>query len=199
MATTDKANKETAKSEIRINFATLFSTVFTGFTTQAELSTAANVIREQLVNAVKARQEEIANGVKTTDAETDTTNKTAPESKKSEVEKAKEVAKKLKETKGKAKGAAKPKEEQKAEEKTIVSLTDKEAIKKLNLKFEPYKGCWVLYGDTKPISNILKDQLYGSYNSRLKIEGEKGWLFRNARAQEVADALGIKVTVPKAS
>lgn len=86
-----------------------------------------------------------------------------------------------------------------------IAITDKEAIKKLNLKFCKYSDyCWVLYGDTKPLKTAL-GKLHGSFNSAFKdpdgsitgTPGQRfaGWRWRNDDVPEVAKALGIDVKI----
>lgn len=188
-------------STINIEVKNNFATVFANLNTQEELSAVANAIREQLINAVNTRKNEITAGTKTVSVEVSVNTpavEVAPEktpSKKSVTAAAKEAAAKMKKEKGDKK--SEKKEESKSSSKSVdttISITDTKAIKELGLKFEKYSDkCWVLRGDTKPLRKTLKDEYKGVFNSRLS--GGEGWVFRNERAQELAKALGMKVKI----
>lgn len=75
-----------------------------------------------------------------------------------------------------------------------LSLKDGAELKKLKLTFSKYNDkCWVLRGDTKPIKDTICENFKGVYNSNLRDGG--GIIVRTTRAQECADALGLKVKV----
>lgn len=157
----------------------LFTSLFAQFNDVEVLRSYANEILNQIKDAFNERAVEISKGAK----------ETAPAAKAEP-----------KPAKGKAKTAekpAKPVEAPKAKtenDDALISVDDKNAIKKLGLKFEKYnEKCWVLRGDTKPLRKVLKEQFKGVYNSRLT--GGEGWVFRTANAQECASALGLKVKV----
>ncbi len=170
---------------IRINFSSVLSSVFAGYTSTEELKSAANAICAQVNEAYQARFVEIANTAKT--ASTPATAPAAP---------AKPEAKAKKEKTAKTKPAEAPKTETKSagDTDTLVAITDLKAIKKLGLTFEKYNDrCWVLRGDTKPLRKILKEQFKGVFNSHLT--GGEGWVIKTANAQECATALGLKAKV----
>lgn len=174
---------------IRINFSSVLSSVFAGYTSTEELKSAANAIFAQVNEAYQARFVEIANTAKT--ASTPATAPAAP---------AKPEAKAKKEKTAKPKTAEAPKTETKAKSAgdtdTLVAITDLAAIKKLGLTFEKYNDrCWVLRGDTKPLRKILKEQFKGVFNSHLS--GGEGWVIKTANVDECAKALGLKL--PKAA
>ncbi len=172
---------------IRINFSSVLSSVFAGYTSTEELKSAANAICAQVNEAYQARFVEIANTAKT--ASTPATAPAAP---------AKPEAKAKKEKTAKTKPAEAPKTETKSagDTDTLVAITDLKAIKKLGLTFEKYNDrCWVLRGDTKPLRKILKEQFKGVFNSYLS--GGEGWVIKTANVDECAKALGLKL--PKAA
>lgn len=172
---------------IRINFSSVLSSVFAGYTSTEELKSAANAICAQVNEAYQARFVEIANTAKT--ASTPATAPAAP---------AKPEAKAKKEKTAKTKPAEAPKTETKSagDTDTLVAITDLKAIKKLGLTFEKYNDrCWVLRGDTKPLHKILKEQFKGVFNSYLS--GGEGWVIKTANVDECAKALGLKL--PKAA
>lgn len=172
---------------IRINFSSVLSSVFAGYTSTEELKSAANAICAQVNEAYQARFVEIANTAKT--ASTPATAPAAP---------AKPEAKAKKEKTAKTKPAEAPKTETKSagDTDTLVAITDLKAIKKLGLTFEKYNDrCWVLRGDTKPLRKILKEQIKGVFNSHLS--GGEGWVIKTANVEECAKALGLKL--PKAA
>lgn len=177
--------------EVRTNF----TSVFANLKTQQEISDVANAIGRALTEAVKARQQELVNGVKVVNVTAEVVTEAAPQTetakgKKSTAAKAKEVAAKMKTQTE----APKAKAESKTDDDTLIAITDTAAIKKLGLTFEKYnERCWVLRGETKPLRKVLKEQFKGVFNGRLS--GGEGWVFRNENAQECANALGIKVKV----
>lgn len=185
-----------AKNNIEVR--TNFTSALANITTLDELKNVANIIRDQLVNAVNARIDEIAKGTQVLNvvAEVTATPAVQPqtETKKSTTAKAKEVAAKMKAQTTTPKPEPKAKTESKSDDDALIAITDTAAIKKLGLTFEKYNDrCWVLRGETKPLRKVLKEQFKGVFNGRLS--GGEGWVFRNENAQECANALGIKVKV----
>lgn len=195
-----------------INVKCNFTTIFSKFNTENELRSLANIICGQVKEAFEARMAEITATTGddlTVEVEVETTTAAAPavapqpKSKgKGKTAAAKEVAERMKKSKETDKATAKAKAETKAETKAattsdddaLIAITDLAAIKKLGLTFEKYNDrCWVLRGNTKPLRKILKDQFRGVFNSRLT--GGEGWVFKTANAQNVSDALGLKVKV----
>lgn len=188
-------------STINIEVKNNFSTVLSNLNTQEELSAVANAIREQLINAVNTRKNEITAGTKTVSVEISVNTsavEVAPEpvkteSKKSMADSAKEVAAKMKKEKSGKKNEKKnePAPSVKSDD-AIIAITDLDSIKKLNLTWEKYSDkCWVLRGDTKPLRKVLREELRGSYRPNLR--GQSGWAFTIARAKAAAEALGLKL------
>lgn len=89
------------------------------------------------------------------------------------------------------------------EEIPQISISDKSALKGLNLTFHKYNDrCWVLIGDTKCIKEDLKNKLHGLPNTYTDRTGNitgtvnkrfYGYIWRNADVPEVAKILGVKV------
>ena len=158
---------------IQINFSSVLTSVFSGYTSTEELKSAANAICAQVNDAYKARFAEIANKTKT--ASKPATAPAAP---------AKPEAKAKREKTAKTKTAG--------DTDTLVAITDLAAIKKLGLSFVKYNDrCWVLRGETKPLRKILKEQFKGVFNSHLS--GGEGWVIKTVNVDECAKALGIKL------
>ena len=170
---------------IRINFSSVLSSVFAGYTSTEELKSAANAICAQVNEEYQARFAEIVSNPKTTSKPaTVPAVPTKPETK----------AKK--EKTAKTKPAEAPKSETKTktagDTDTLVAITDLASIKKLGLSFVKYNDrCWVLRGETKPLRKILKEQFKGVFNSHLS--GGEGWVIKTANVDECAKALGIKL------
>lgn len=194
------------KTNVTISVENIFSSIFATISTESELRETANSIAKMLKESFAERAKEL----KLTPAKTqaDEPAKAAKATPATKAQKAKEVAKALKQkgkeklqptqpepkAESKATTKAKAKAKKSASDDTIIDISDKKAIKALNLTFEKYnETSWVLYGDTKPLRIALRQQFNGIYCDHLRI-GE-GWCFRNKRAQEVADALGIKVKI----
>lgn len=194
------------KTNVTISVENIFSSIFATISTESELRETANSIAEMLKESFAERAKEL----KLTPAKTqaDEPAKAAKATPATKVQKAKEVAKALKQkgkeklqptqpelkAESKATTKAKAKAKESDSDDTTIDISDKKAIKALNLTFEKYNDkSWVLRGDTKPLRVALRQQFMGCFNSYLK--GGEGWCFRNERAQEVADALGIKVKI----
>lgn len=175
------------KIEISCNF----SSVFAQFTNLEDLQMAANSIVAQLKDAVSLRAEEIqakptaSSVVVSVKGKTRTTTTTA---------KAGTKAKKTAEPTPQPQAKKTAKTKAKAEDDVEIAITDTAAIKKLGLSFEKYNDkSWALYGDTKPLRKVLREQFKGVFNKNLK--GRAGWAFRNENAAECAKALGLKVKI----
>lgn len=79
---------------------------------------------------------------------------------------------------------------EKPEEVPALKLTDKKAIKALDIQLHQYtEKSFAITGDTKPLRNILK-QLKGAFNRNLSV-GE-GWIFSVKYLPEVKAALCMK-------
>lgn len=116
---------------------------------------------------------------------------------KSKMEKAKEIAAKMKqqktEKKSEEKPAAKPaaKKEQKPQATTVTKV-EAEKMAASGLVFQPYnERCWVLRGDTKPFKKMLKEEFKGVFN--MFLTGGEGWVIRNDKVEDCAKALGLNV------
>lgn len=172
-----------------------FSVAFAKCSTIEELRFVANDICEQVKEAFGIRSKEIKQG------ENDgVTIKVVETKKKEETQKQPDKKSKANTPKESAVKVKKQNKEVKAEKadevdnETLISITDKEAIKKLGLTFEKYNDkCWVLRGNTKPLRKALKELFKGVYNSHLN--GGEGWVFRTASVPECADALGLNIKV----
>lgn len=182
--------------EVKCNFAS----VFAKYDTVDELKAVANNICGQVKAAFDARVAEIKAGdngmaVKVEVSYVKNTpkaeNKTKPQNNTS---RAKEMAEKFKKQEKTQKTDVKKDVKDNSDDETLIAITDTKAIKKLGLTFEKYNDkCWVLRGDTKPLRKVLKEQFKGVYNSRLN--GGEGWVFRTAKVEECANALGLNVKV----
>ena len=167
--------------EIKCNF----DSVFKQFNTVEELKNAATNIVEQVKKSYEERALQLK---KQATAEVKAAVTSQEKGKKQASAHAKDSeridGKPVPKAASPAKTTAKPKSDE-----VLISITDTEAISKLNLKFEKYsERSWALYGDTKPIRHGLKE-LGGAYNRFLK--GGEGWVFRNENAVECARALGL--------
>lgn len=187
------------KATVKCNF----ESVFARYNSVDELKDIANNICGQVKEAFDARVKEIKSGnneVKV-EVEVETGNAPKPEEKPksgkakgNKITGAKEMAEKFKKQEKGQKSEAKNEPKAEKDNDTLIAVSDVEAIKKLGLKFEKYNDkCWVLRGETKPLRKVLKEQFKGVYNSHLN--GGDGWVFRNANAQECANALGLNVKV----
>lgn len=79
---------------------------------------------------------------------------------------------------------------EKPEEVPALKLTDKKAIKALDIQLHQYtEKSFAITGDTKPLRNILK-HLKGAFNRNLSV-GE-GWIFSVKYLPEVKAALCMK-------
>ena len=87
-----------------------------------------------------------------------------------------------------------------ADEVTQVAITDKAALKKLGVKFVRYsEKCCVLVGETKALHDSLIENFKGIKCITLRqgeLDGTKGWIFSNNRAEQFAKLSGMKM--PKA-
>ena len=174
--------------EVKCNFTNIFAQLHS----VEDIKAVANNICTQVKEAVEVRFAELKSE-KSLSVEVEIeTPKSEKKTAKSASAKAKEVAEKLKKVEEK-KPAYEKNPPKKDSDNVEISITDAKAIKKLDLKFEKYsEKCWVLYGDTKPLSKELV-KFHGVYNSSLRVG--KGWLFRPEKAQEVAKALGMKIKI----
>lgn len=180
----------------------MFTTIFAAINDVATLKSLANTIVAEINNAYQVRAKELmASKTKGTEPKAEiktdeATTKPTPSSK-SVAEKAKEIASKAKKEKSQPKTANKVSNTG-SEELVQIAITDKEAIKKLNLIFEPYREkSWVLHGDTKQIKDALSEIKGIVFNGGLTF-GEKrfaGWVCKKENAQNVADTLGLNVKV----
>lgn len=188
-----------------INVKCNFTTIFANINNVEDLKTVANSICAQVKSAFDARVAELKAASKDLVVEVEVSapaaapKAEAPQSKgKGKTAAAKEVAERMKKAeKATPKAKAEPKAAAPAAESdddALIAVTDTAAIAKLGLTFQKYNDrCWVLRGNTKPLRKALKDDFRGVFNSRLT--GGEGWVFKTANAQNVADALGIKVKV----
>ncbi len=173
----------TSNFNVTCNFEAIFATI----NDAAIIKAIANNIMTQLKQAHDARIAQLK-GAATT-APTVEVAVAAPEPPKAKGKTKKEAAKEPKTAKAKTEPKAKA---EKAED-TPVSLSDTKALAKLNLTFEPFgEASYVLRGDTKPLRKVLREELRGLWNPRLS-DGQPGWIFPARRAQDVADALGLKI------
>lgn len=188
------------KTNVTISVENIFSSIFATISTESELRETANSIAEQLKDSFAQRAMELKPGQ--TKTETEQPAKPAKTGPVTKAQKAKEIARQLKQKEKdtlppkqpEAKSASKAKTKEPTSDDVTVDISDKKAIKALNLTFEKYNDkSWVLRGDTKPLRVALRQQFKGCFNNFL--EGGEGWCFSNKNAQEVADALGIKVKV----
>lgn len=174
--------------KVQVNFGSVFATI----KDEKSLKEVANSISMQLKDAYTKRLAELTKGVKTEKkVEIKVENKAE-----GKVEKTKPAPKETKaEKKAEKKSAPKADKKAKDEKEFIVAITDKKAVKALGLSFVPYsEKCWVLVGNTKPLRADIK-KLGGSFNSRLKVEGGAGWVFKKDDVKKAAKALGIKVAM----
>lgn len=176
----------------------MFTTIFSIINDVNDLKKVANTIREQLVSAYNTRAKELGAVEASAPAPT-TTSATKPIAK-DMAAKAKEAAAKMKQTEKKESKETKKTAKVAKDEPVQVAITDKAAIKKLNLVFEPYSDkSWVLHGDTKQIKDALGEIKGIRYNPSLTLDGGEtrfgGWVCRTENAQRIADTLGLKVKV----
>lgn len=169
-----------------------FATEFKNIQSINDLKVIANALMAELKKAYDERFEELKGSEPTVNAEIKVETAKKPKVKETKTAKVEAPAPEKPKAKGKAKevkGAKKTKAPKKAQ--TVVTASAEE-LSALNLEFKSYnERCMVLTGDTKPLRKELRE-LGGVYNSRLSV-GE-GWVFRNADAQRVCDALGVSVT-----
>lgn len=148
----------------------------------------ANQLKSEYAKCAKAL---MPKGAQTKTAAATTTTKKAAE-KKSESKTADKAEKKAK------KGAKKTRSL--ADEVAQVAITDKAALKKLGVKFVRYsEKCCVLVGDTKALHDSLVENFKGIKCITLRqgeLNGTKGWIFSNNRAEQFAKLSGMKM--PKA-
>lgn len=168
------------------NNSNLFTSLFAQFNDVEALRSYANEILVQVKEAFDGRSLEIAKAGKATPTAA------APKAPKAAKAKTAKTAEKP------AKAEEAPAEKADGGE-THISITDTEAIKKLDLTFVKYpdSSFWALYGDTKQIKDIIRNDLGGQFCSNLKRiqEGLKGWMFKEDKAANVARTLGLKVKV----
>lgn len=173
--------------QVQVNFTSVFATIKNA----NDLKEVANSISSQLKDAYTKRLAELSKTVAAEKKiEVKVENKAG-----GKVEKAKPAPKAEKKVAEKKSAPKKEKAEKKDEKEFIVAITDKKAVKALGLSFVPYsEKCWVLVGNTKPLRADIK-KLGGSFNSRLKVEGGNGWVFKKDDVKKAAKALGIKVAM----
>lgn len=167
---------------------TNFSSIFAQLDNIEDVKLVANALVQEITTLHNSRVKELKEEKNTLKAEVSLTSESKSTAKTKAAAKPKSEPKEKKATTKKKK--SEPQEEPASD--TVSVLTPKE-IAELNLTFEPYKNGWVLYGDTKPIRQILKTTYQGKFSNNFG--GKAGWIFRKADAEKLVADFGLDVKI----